>query len=63
MYVLHGHEKSVSNVRFDSLNPSILISGSDDCTVKVSKTIPSKLQHIYTTKLILIIIMIVIVII
>ena len=33
--VLHGHEKSVSYVIFDKQNPSLLISGSDDCTVKV----------------------------
>ena len=35
--VLHGHERGVSYVVFDRQNPSTLISGSDDCTVKVGE--------------------------
>ena len=33
--VLHGHEKGVSFIMLDKQNPSLLISGSDDCTVKL----------------------------
>ena len=32
--MLHGHEKAVSSILFDRQNPMILISGSDDCSVK-----------------------------